>query len=1234
MNTMMRSAFCWSHVALLLAATAMGCAAGGDADTTPIAPTGGDAATDPVPDVAAEAKPDASPGDASPEAATDGADAAQETQEDAADAKEAAPDAPADVACPSGYKSCGGSCVAADSPDFGCTATGCDPCSLNHATSVCDKNACTIQICDNNFSDCNTNPADGCEVDLLTNAQNCGNCGEYCVLANATAKCEQGVCAIDTCNTGFKNCDTFPETGCEANTQLDPSHCGACNLLCQPVGSSACANGTCQLTGCTTGKGDCNQDPDDGCEVNLLTTLTHCGFCGNACALVHATSACNNGVCEVASCDTGYSNCDGLHSTGCEVETGTSALNCGACSAPCSDANNGSRACAIGVCSYVCNAGYADCDGPQSGAIDDGCEVWIGGDIANCGACGKTCSNPHGSANCNNGVCVPVCALGWANCNADPADGCETASTTVNNCGACGVACTNVNGTTACTGGLCAPVCAMGYSDCDGNPNNGCETASGTDTTNCGGCGVVCSNAHGTTVCAAGVCVPSCLSGFGDCDSNPKNGCEADIATSIVNCGACAAPCSTANNTAPACANGLCSYVCTAGYSDCNGPQPGATDDGCETWIAGDAANCGGCGKPCTNPHGSTGCVSGVCAPTCAGGWKDCNANPSDGCETAVDTVSNCGSCGVACTNAHGVTSCVSGLCAPVCANGYSNCDVNLANGCEALTATDVDNCGGCNVKCTNANGTTSCAGGVCVPTCVGGFGDCDSDPKNGCEADIATSILNCGACSAPCSNINNGSRACANGLCSYVCATGYTDCNGPQAGSADDGCETWTAGDVLNCGVCGKACTNQHGGTTCLSGVCTPQCAAGWKDCNANPSDGCEASIWSTSNCGNCGTACTNGHGTTSCPAGVCVPACANGWSDCDNNPSNGCEASTTSDSYNCGGCNNVCQTNTGTVSNACVAGACVPTCASGYGDCDGKGSNGCEISLGNSYGNCGTCGHSCAAPYATTVCSTGTCAIVGCNTQYYDIDKNPATGCEYHCGYAVPTLETCDGTDEDCDGLIDETFDKQNDPNNCGTCGTICGSSTGGLCCAGTCKISDATNCGACGHTCTQGMLVINELMIDPVKAGDALGEWFELYNPSAFPIDIRGFKLTDLNPTPDSHTINSATPVIVPAGGLLVLGNNATKATNGGVDVAYQYGSFDLGNGGDEVIITAFGIEVDRVVYPTTFESAGKSMELGINQRTYLLNDNTANWCVATLPYGLGDLGTPNAINSCAK
>jgi hypothetical protein len=72
----------------------------------------------------------------------------------------------------------------------------------------------------------------------------------------------------------------------------------------------------------------------------------------------------------------------------------------------------------------------------------------------------------------------------------------------------------------------------------------------------------------------------------------------------------------------------------------------------------------------------------------------------------------------------------------------------------------------------------------------------------------------------------------------------------------------------------------------------------------------------------------------------------------------------------------------------------------------------------------------------------------------------------------------------------------------------------------------------------------------------------------------------------------------------------------------------------NAGDEVILidngVPNGLEIDRVVYDDgiTFpDPVGASMALSAPD---LDNDLGGNWCVSSVPYGDGDLGTPGAPN----
>jgi sugar lactone lactonase YvrE len=97
-------------------------------------------------------------------------------------------------------------------------------------------------------------------------------------------------------------------------------------------------------------------------------------------------------------------------------------------------------------------------------------------------------------------------------------------------------------------------VCGPGFADCNGVAADGCETDLGS-IQSCGACGVVCSFPHASAACDAGSCaLGACDQGFGDCDGDPANGCEVDLATSDESCGACGKVCSAGGH----CTNGSC----------------------------------------------------------------------------------------------------------------------------------------------------------------------------------------------------------------------------------------------------------------------------------------------------------------------------------------------------------------------------------------------------------------------------------------------------------------------------------------------------------------------------------------------------------------------------------------------------------------------------------------------------------------------------------------------------
>jgi hypothetical protein len=135
---------------------------------------------------------------------------------------------------------------------------------------------------------------------------------------------------------------------------------------------------------------------------------------------------------------------------------------------------NSAASCQSGLCGLQCLSGYADCNKVAA----DGCEIDVAKDVKNCGACGFACTFANAAASCAGGVCaIAACNAGWANCDGNIANGCEAqVNTNAQHCGACGNACPGAaNAVGVCQAGTCALQCSSGFADCDANPANGCE---------------------------------------------------------------------------------------------------------------------------------------------------------------------------------------------------------------------------------------------------------------------------------------------------------------------------------------------------------------------------------------------------------------------------------------------------------------------------------------------------------------------------------------------------------------------------------------------------------------------------------------------------------------------------------------------------------------------------------------------------------------------------------------
>jgi hypothetical protein len=195
-----------------------------------------------------------------------------------------------------------------------------------------------IAACNAGYADCDGSAANGCEVNIATSVSNCGGCGNVCSTPNGTPACSSGSCTVASCNAGYGNCDGSAANGCEVNLQTSVSNCGSCGNACStPNGSPTCSSGSCAVGSCNSGYANCNGSPADGCEINITNDALNCGGCGNNCGSVCignvAATSCSAATCGITACNASYYNIDGVCGTGCEcLSSGVSS----SCSLPAS----------------------------------------------------------------------------------------------------------------------------------------------------------------------------------------------------------------------------------------------------------------------------------------------------------------------------------------------------------------------------------------------------------------------------------------------------------------------------------------------------------------------------------------------------------------------------------------------------------------------------------------------------------------------------------------------------------------------------------------------------------------------------------------------------------------------------------------------------------------------------------------------------------------------------------
>ena len=588
--------------------------------------------------------------------------------------------------------------------------------------------------------------------------------------------------------------DALPDAGEDAAEDVEPDRfeptgCDAGVLGCPCEEDADCADSLCVTVGFGEGQicsefcdGSCSEpgyacEPFniEGREVNACFPIAaHCVPCADLAGCGSATNVCltlDDGSFCAGSCAT-HGFCPG-GSTCVEVESGGLARPvcvpdagvCAECLDPDEDGHGIGHECAGPDCRQDDDRIYDGapelCDGLDNDCdleLDEGFD--LSSDPANCGACGVVCTAENAAPSCEAGECgLVACLDGFADCNEDPADGCESDLSDTSLCGVCGPLASR-------PGDPCG-TCGSGVWTCAEEGEVACDGDLGEEAVNlCGGCG--------------------------ELDGEPGTSCG-DCERWV--CGADGVTCETASDELNACGScgplsgepGTACGECGLGVWRCDGPDT-ACVGGSET-----SNSCGGCAELAAEPESPCGpCgldtfeCDGPDAVICGG---ETFGNACEGCAAlAADPGAACGPCGldvIACDGTEAVA-----------------CDgataLNTCGGCGDLFAEVDTACGACDAGLWECNGpeTVECrGGGDDARNLCGGCTELDDIPSGPCGPCGDGTVLCNGLEATLC--IGAGDDPDGDGLCGDddVCP-GFDDRTDADADGVPDGCDICADGD------------------------------------------------------------------------------------------------------------------------------------------------------------------------------------------------------------------------------------------------------------------------------------------------------------------------------------------------------------------------------------------------------------------------------------------------------
>jgi hypothetical protein len=155
-------------------------------------------------------------------------------------------------------------------------------------------------------------------------------------------------------------------------------------------------------------------------------------------------------------------------------------------------------------------------------------------------------------------------------------------------------------------------------------------------------------------------------------------------------------------------------------------------------------------------------------------------------------------------------------------------------------------------------------------------------------------------------------------------------------------------------------------------------------------------------------------------------------------------------------------------------------------------------------------------------------------------------------------------------------------------------------------------------------QGDLLISEIMPNPDKTTDDLGEWFEIYNNTNSAVNLNGLCIKS-----GTKTITLTIDATVAPGQYVFM----CKDIQGGAGAIYYYGTaLSLVNTSGNLQLYNSNKTGATLLSEMTYATSptGASLSLDPSKLSFAAAQDPSSWCAAQAVYATGDKGTPGAQN----